>query len=410
MMPIYPKQVTYTVFAFISLTVIATLFIVIKKNVADPSPNTIKIGLLYAKTGDWAISQKSVHDAMAMAVEEINNDGGLLGKQIEIAAINNESDDRFYNTNVSELFNKENVVTLFCFVPKIIINHNRTKNESSDGLVFDLADYNAKERNTTTIKLGSSPNQLLYPGINYLFKNKNSLYTNYIILGTNDSYSLEANKLIKKYLSQKKVPYANIHPILLTPQKDNISEVIVNVKKIVSNGKTCILNTMKGNTNIVFFKEFTNQGLSSLNCPIMSFTISEDELMKMSAEFNIGHYFCRNYFQSVDAENNIRFVSDFKLYSAINELPDGIDRVTGEEISKIYNGVFLWKKAVELALTFEPNAVKAKLAGLVFNSPAGIIKINKRTLSLEKPAIVAESTIDGQMMVLWESKQLILPF
>ncbi len=130
----------------------------------------------------------------------------------------------------------------------------------------------------------------------------------------------------------------------------------------------------------------------------------------MSAEFNTGHYFCRNYFQSVEADKNIRFVSDFKLYSAMNDLPDGMDRVTSEEISRIYNGVFLWKKAVELAQTFEPEAVRKKLVELSFNSPAGILKINEKTLTINKPAIVAESNIDGQMTILWQSKTPLPPF
>jgi branched-chain amino acid transport system substrate-binding protein len=55
-----------------------------------PAGNTVKIGFLGALTGDVAMFGKPTLDGMKMAAEEINAQGGVLGKKIEIV----EADDR----------------------------------------------------------------------------------------------------------------------------------------------------------------------------------------------------------------------------------------------------------------------------------------------------------------------------
>ena len=41
----------------------------------------VKIGILHSLSGTMAISEVSLRDAVLMAVEEINADGGVLGTQ-----------------------------------------------------------------------------------------------------------------------------------------------------------------------------------------------------------------------------------------------------------------------------------------------------------------------------------------
>src|SRR5215218_3043262 len=49
----------------------------------DTSGDTIKLGFLNSLTGGMAISEQTVSNVLHMAADEINADGGILGKQIE---------------------------------------------------------------------------------------------------------------------------------------------------------------------------------------------------------------------------------------------------------------------------------------------------------------------------------------
>ncbi|MDQ4140339.1 MAG: transporter substrate-binding protein [Bacteroidota bacterium] len=379
-----------------------------QKYSAEIPENTVRIGVLFSKTGNRAITELSMRDAAFMAVEEINNEGGLLGKQVELIDLDAESDDNIYKGSTVQLINKYRVTAVFCNLPTGTINYVIPKLKRSNSLLFDLSNYSsATATSTDIIRLGSSPDQLLLPGTQYLLNLPKQPYTKFYLLGTANDYSNKAHNLIRSYLINKGVPPKNIKERIIRSESEDFADVVVDIKRFSTDGKACVLNTSRGSSNLGFYKEFANQGLTSLGCPIMAFSISEDELRRMDPEFLIGHLFCRNYFQSVDTEKNIRFVSDFKLFCAIQGLPDGIDRVTGDGHCQAYTGVYLWKRAVEKAGSFDKEKVKKALYGLEFNSPAGIVKINEKMLTLDKPAMVGESNSEGQIDVLWQSDKLI---
>ena len=104
-----------------------------------------------------------------------------------------------------------------------------------------------------------------------------------------------------------------------------------------------------------FYKEFANQGLTSGDCPIMAFSVAEDELRAMDVPPLVGHLACWNYFQSIDTPENKKFVKDFKAYCVEHKLPGGADRVTDDPIEAAYFGVYVWKAAAEKAGSFDPR-------------------------------------------------------
>ncbi len=61
-------------------------------NSNQESEDKINVGVLHSLSGTMAISEKSVAEATLMAIEEINQNGGLLGKQIEPISVDGASD------------------------------------------------------------------------------------------------------------------------------------------------------------------------------------------------------------------------------------------------------------------------------------------------------------------------------
>ena len=53
--------------------------------------DTIKIAVIFAKTGRAATVQENIFKAVQLAEEEINANGGILGKEIEFIEIDNQS-------------------------------------------------------------------------------------------------------------------------------------------------------------------------------------------------------------------------------------------------------------------------------------------------------------------------------
>ncbi|SVD83594.1 uncharacterized protein METZ01_LOCUS436448, partial [marine metagenome] len=50
---------------------------------ASAAKDTIKVGILHSLSGTMAISETSLKDVALMTIEEINKNGGVLGKKLE---------------------------------------------------------------------------------------------------------------------------------------------------------------------------------------------------------------------------------------------------------------------------------------------------------------------------------------
>ena len=59
---------------------------------AAESGDTIKVGVLHSLSGTMSISETAVKDASLLAIDEINANGGVMGKQIEVVIEDGASD------------------------------------------------------------------------------------------------------------------------------------------------------------------------------------------------------------------------------------------------------------------------------------------------------------------------------
>src|SRR4030067_855209 len=88
--------------------------------------------------------------------------------------------------------------------------------------------------------------------------------------------------------------------------------IVQKIKALATGGGAAVGSTINGDSNVPFYKEFANQGLRAEDCPIMAFSVAEDELRGMDASALVGHLAARNYYQSVDAPQNKKFVQAVK--------------------------------------------------------------------------------------------------
>ncbi|MEX1115840.1 MAG: transporter substrate-binding protein, partial [Akkermansiaceae bacterium] len=82
-------------------------------------------------------------------------------------------------------------------------------------------------------------------------------------------------------------------------------------------------------------------------------------------------------------------------------------RVTCSPMVLSYNGVYLWKAAVEKAGTFEVDKVMAALkGGLSFDGPGGTVT-SQANHHLTKNVYIGETRADGQFKILKEYKNVV---
>jgi len=231
----------------------------------------------------------------------------------------------------------------------------------------------------------------------------------FYLLGTDYVFPRTANKVLKAFLKSKGVPDANIIEEYTPFHHQDYQTIVSKIKKFAASGDACVLSTINGDSNVPFYKEFANQGLTSDDCPIMAFSVAEDELRAMDVPPLAGHLAAWNYFQSIKSKENKAFVKSFKTYCKKNKLPGGSKRVTDDPIEAAYFGVYVWKAAVEKAGSFDVDKVRKAVYGLKFDAPGGKKSMHPTNQHTLKPVYIGEILKNGQFKIVNKSKGLVSP-
>jgi urea transport system substrate-binding protein len=374
---------------------------------SDQAADTVKIGILHSLSGTMAISETSLRDVVLMAAEEINAKGGVLGKQIEPVVVDPASDWPLFAEKAKELINQHQVAVTFGCWTSVSRKSCLPVFEEYNQLLFYPVQYEGEEQSLNVFYTAASPNQQLIPAAEYMMDELGM--KKFYLLGTDYVFPRTANKVLKAFLLTKGVPEANIVEEYTPFHHQDYQTIVGKIKTFAAGGNACVLSTINGDSNVPFYKEFANQGLTSDDCPIMAFSVAEDELRAMDVPPLVGHLAAWNYFQSVKSPGNRTFVQAFKGYCQKNNLPGGSKRVTDDPIEAAYFGVYVWKAAVEKAGTFDVDKVREAVYGLEFDAPGGKKQMHASNQHTLKPVYVGEILKNGQFKIVWESEGLVSP-
>ncbi|MGA1204739.1 MAG: transporter substrate-binding protein [Opitutales bacterium] len=375
--------------------------------------DTVKVGVLHSLSGTMAISETSLRDILLFTFDEINASGGVLGKKIEPVVVDGASDWPLFAEKAEQLLAQDEVAVTFGCWTSVSRKSVLPVYEKYNGLLFYPVQYEGEEMSPNIFYTAEAVGQQAIPAVDYLIKEG---YTKFYLIGTDYVYPQTTNLVLLEYLLSKGVPIENIGGGLrkdangevisagkYTPfSHTDYQQIVAEIKDFAAGGDACVLNTINGDSNVSFFKEIAASGLTSDDCPIVSYSLSEDEFRSLPTKDLVGHLGCWTYFMSLDTEANKTFVENFQNWLAKTNVT-GVakeGRVTCSPMVLSYNGVYLWKAAVEKAGTFEVDAVvKALESGISFDGPGGTVTSQKNH-HLTKNVYIGEVLEDGQFEIL----------
>ncbi|MFP5283830.1 MAG: transporter substrate-binding protein, partial [Actinomycetes bacterium] len=174
------------------------------------------------------------------------------------------------------------------------------------------------------------------------------------------------------------------------------------VNKVKGAKADAVFNTLNGDSNVAFFKEYTNAGLQAESLPVVSVSIAEEEVKGIGASNLKGQLTAWNYYQTIDTPVNKKFVSAFQAKY-------GADRVTSDPMEAAYTSVYLWKAMAEKAQSFAVADIQAAADGTTFEAPEGKVTVNGDNHHIAKTALIGEIQPDGLIKTIWSSKKPIEP-
>ena len=373
---------------------------------------TVKVGVLHSLSGTMAISETSLRDVLLFTFDEINANGGVLGKMIEPVVADGASDWPVFAEKAEQLIAKDGVSAVFGCWTSVSRKFALPVFEKYNNLLFYPVQYEGEEESPNIIYTAEAVGQQAIPAVDYLLAEG---YKKFYLIGTDYVYPQTTNIVLFEYLLSKGIPVENIGGGIryegevavsagnYTPfGHTDFQQIVAEIKDFAASGEACVINTINGDANVPFFKEIAASGITSDDCPIVSFSLSEDEFRGLPTKDLVGHLGCWTYFMSIESEANEKFKADFQDW-LVTKAPDAVQkegRVTCSPMVLSYNGVHLWKAAVEKAGTFEPAAViKALEEGISFDGPGGTVT-SQANHHVTKTVYIGETLEDGQFEIL----------
>lgn len=354
----------------------------------------IPVGILHSLSGTMAMSESSVRDAELLAIEEINEEGGVLGKELVPVIEDGASDWPTFAERASKLLQQDEVPVIFGGWTSASRKAMKPVVENNNGLLFYPVQYEGMESSPNIFYNGAAPNQQITPAVDWLMENKGD---DIFLLGSDYVFPRIANNAIRSQVEAKGGTIANEQ---YTPLGHTDYNTIIS--RIKEEDPDVIFNTLNGDSNVAFFKQLHDAGISSEDIPVMSVSVAEEEIQGIGADVIEGHYSSWNYYQSTETPENEEFVSSFKETY-------GEDRVIGDPIEAGYFMVHLWAKAVEKAGTTDVDAVKEAADGITYDAPGGTVEIDGENQHVAKTVRIGEVQSDGQFEEVWNSGDPVEP-
>ena len=358
--------------------------------------DTVKVGLLHSLTGSMAISEEAVRDAEVLAIEEINESGGVLGKQIEYVEEDGASEPSTFATKAEKLIDSEGVATVFgCWTSS---SRKAVKSifEDYNNLLWYPVQYEGMESSENIVYTGAAPNQQIVPAIEYL---KDQGYKKVFLLGSDYVFPRTANMIIEA--QAKELGLEIVGEEYADMDQTDFAAIISKIEKA---DPDIIVNTLNGTGNVSFFKQMSEKNYTSEDYMTMSFSIAEEEVKTIGSDILKGHMVSWNYYQTTDTEENEKFVKAYKEKY-------GEDRVTSDPVEAAYDAVYLWKAAVEKAESFEVDDVKEaiKSGEASFEAPEGTVTINGDNQHVSKTVRIGVVKEDGLIYETYSTDKPVDP-
>jgi len=370
---------------------------------AAQAAETIKVGVLHSLSGTMAISETTLKDTVLMLVDDLNKNGGLLGKEVEAVVVDPASDWPLFAEKARELIEQEQVDVVFGCWTSVSRKSVLPVFEELNSMLFYPVQYEGEESSRNVFYTGAAPNQQAIPAVDYLMSEDGGAAERIVLLGTDYVYPRTTNKILRSYLNGKGISDEDIMENYTPFGHSDWQSIVADVKAFASAGKnTAVVSTINGDANVPFYKELANQGIKAEDIPVVAFSVGEEELAGIDTAPLVGHLAAWNYFQSVESDANSAFIEKWHAFIGDES------RVTNDPMEATYIGFNMWKQAVEQAGTTDVDAVRQAMYGQEVPNLTGGTAVMNTNHHLSKPVLIGEVQDDGQFDIVWETEGTVV--
>ena len=326
----------------------------------------IKVATIFDQSGGLDFYGKPMQMSAAMAFEEINAAGGLLGKPIRIINYDTQSNMQLYAQFAQQASLKDEVSMVLGTITSASREVIRPILDKNETLLICPQQYEGGVCDKNVFLLGCTPTMQVKEPLKWAIETHGKRI--YYIGADYNAPRIQGDwtkKFAKDYGAE--VIASEFFPL-------DVSEFGAIITKIQEAKPDILVTMLVGAAHVGFYKLWAASGMLP-KVPILSYTFGlGNEQLLLPASDTDSIVAAYDYFQELDTPENKSFLERFKKRAGTNT------GYLNTLAADTYESAMIWAKAVEAAKSVERTDVTAALeSGVAFKGPGGIMKIDGRT-------------------------------
>jgi ABC-type branched-subunit amino acid transport system substrate-binding protein len=315
-----------------------------------PTGDPIKVGLIADLTGPLSFVGRANANVASMVVDDIDAEGGLLGRRLELCLEDGATDDAVAAAKAAKLVEQDEVDVIFGGIYSSTRQAIKGPAVTEGKTLYIYPEqYEGQESDPLIFCTGPVPAQQIDPFIPWLMQQT----------GAKTFYLPSADYIWPHVMNAhvRDIATANggavvgeeYFPLDHTDYRETVD-------RIISTGADVVFNTIVPPGVTPFLEQLHESGFTSRGGQLVCTYFDENFLNMVPAAHADGMYSCLDYYQAVNDPYSERLLAKYdSLY------PGDAKFTGGGACSGLYRGLRLWAAAVREAGSLEQSDVVAAL-------------------------------------------------
>lgn len=320
----------------------------------------IKVGVVTDVTGAIGYAGKANANTAALVVDDINANGGLLERQLELIVVDSASDPKVGVTKAQELVDRHDVDIVLGGITSAMRDAIKsTIVERGDKLYIYPQLYEGRECNENIFCTGPTPNQQVTPFIPWLMEEGATKFylpsADYVWPHTlNETVVREVEKNGGEIIDEEYFPL-------------DATDFGPTVNKIMSSGTEVVFTTVIPPGITPFLGQLFSAGFTGRGGRLACVYFDENLLNIAPPEHMEGLASCLDYFEAIDDPFSKELTGAYE-----QKFPGDTARfAAGSAATGMYRGLRMWAKAVEEAGSLDKDKVREALSRATIDEGPG---------------------------------------
>ncbi|TWU56457.1 Serine/threonine-protein kinase PrkC [Rubripirellula tenax] len=356
------------------------------------SGDAIRVGILHSLSGTMRQSEESLIDAYHLAITEINEAGGVLGRPVEAAIADGKSNDDTFAEQAARLIDQEQVCTLFGCLTSSSRKTVVPVVEQRNHLLFYPSHHEGLETSPNVVYMGADVSQMTEACVRYAVERQG--YSQFYFVGSDYIYPRVALEIADHEVQKYK---ANLVGHAFLPLGElQVSQIVDDIEL---KQPDAILNEIVGDSQSAFIRELSRRGIRVTQ---FAMALDEQQLHFDNANETAENYSAHTYFQSLSRPESAAFIKRFQDQY-------GSQRYVSGAMESAYAGMHLWATAVNKAESTKATSIRDAIAGIEFLAPSGPLSIDSATFYARRRLLIGRVSGDGVFEIEYESPKPLQP-